>query len=185
MQLKAFVKMCVVFCWIWMYVCIYLQRSKGAKCLQTLHNISFSLGVCMCVWAIAGYLVRLSLLSRLLWSSQTSLVHWYCFSLFYTRLWLSQIFSPYAITRDFLVHRKVTMYIFEARFVHIFFHHSMHSMTDFIWLSACVGCWIELPVSWCLWQCYIVINVAELLTHCLGIYTIFFHLYHLNRDKSN
>lgn len=186
MQLKAFVKMFVVFCWIWMYVCIYLQRSKGAKCLQTLHNISFSLGVCMCVWTIAGYLVRLSLLSRLLWSSQTSLVHWYCFSFFYTRLWLSQIFSPYAITRDFLVHRKVTMYIFEARFVHIFFP-PFNAFHDWLYLTECLcgllnwiaGFMVSMAMLHC-HKCSWVVNA--LFGH---IHNFFFHLYHLNRDKSN
>lgn len=167
--------MCVVFCWIWVYVCIYSQRSKGAKCLQTLHNKYLLVWVYVCLdhcW-VFGALVSFIPFTLIIANCFGILI---LFLFFCTRLWLSQIFSPYAITRDFLVHRKVTMYIFEARFVHIFFHHSMHSMTDFIWLSACVGCWIELPVSWCLWQCYIVINVAELLTHCLGIYTIFFFI---------
>lgn len=65
MQLKAFVKMCVV-CYVWcllvnVVVVVFFhfsQRTKGAKCLQTLHNINRLVGrccffVCVCVlWPV-------------------------------------------------------------------------------------------------------------------------------------
>lgn len=75
MQLKAFVKMCVV-CYVWcllvnvVVVVVFFhfsQRTKGAKCLQTLHNINRLVGRCcffVCVCAMARHLVRLSVLSR-------------------------------------------------------------------------------------------------------------------------
>lgn len=62
MQLKAFVKMCVV-CYVWcllvnVVVVVFFhfsQRTKGAKCLQTLHNINRLVGrCCFCVCVCYG-----------------------------------------------------------------------------------------------------------------------------------
>lgn len=150
MQLKAFVKMCLVFCWIWVYVCIYSQRSKGAKCLQTLHNISFSLGVCV-FWPLPG--IWCACLFYPVYSD-------HCKLLWYSDIVSHFLYSSMIIPDFFLVcnykrfprtQKSHNVYFWGSIRSYIFFP-PFNAFHDWLYLtvSACVGCWIELPVSWCL-----------------------------------
>lgn len=158
-----------------MGVCVYLFATKQRRQVSANSSqcISFSLGVCVFgpllgIWCACLFYPVYSDHRKLLWYIDI-------FSLFLYSSMIIPDFFPRMQLQEISSYTEKSQCIFLRLDSFIFFiHHSMHSMTDFIWLSACVGCWIELPVSWCLWQCYIVINVAELLTHCLGIYTIFF-----------
>lgn len=170
MQLKAFVKMCAGLLFLFFFI---RKRTEGAKCLQTLCNISFdSLSVsysfaviwCACLFHPVG---------------SVSFIPSYSCAI------LSMVYPRFVCN-----YKKLLCILRLDQFISSHLHTHTHILCDWLYLVMC-SCgllnWIELPVSWCRCQCCIVINVAGLLTHCL-VYKEFFFLYiciHLNRDKSS
>lgn len=138
----------------------------------------------MCVWTIAGYLVRLSLLSRLLWSSQTALVYWYCFSFLYSSMIIPDFFPVCNYKRFPRTQKSHNVYFWGS--IRSYFFPPFNAFHDWLYLTECL-CgllnWIAgFMVSMAMLHCH---KCSWVVNALFGHIHNFFHLYHLNRDKSN
>lgn len=176
--------MCVVFCWIWVYVCIYSQRSKGAKCLQTLHNVYLLVWVYVCLdhcW-VFGALVSFFPFTLIIANCFGILI---LFLFFCTRLWLSQIFFPVCNYKRFPRTQKSHNVYFWGS-IRSYFFPPFNAFHDWLYLTECL-CgllnWIAgFMVSMAMLHCH---KCSWVVNALFGHIHNFFYLYHLNRDKSN